>query len=185
MKHLFSLCFVFFCFIAHAEYNRGTVFFKDGSISKGLIKIKTEGGIKFKVNENAEIAEYDYHSIDGFDTEGKHYKYILVHDKEAPRLLNETLKGSITLYCDEMYNQNSNFPNAASVTSNMFIGGNNGAPCYFIKVNDDVIRIGIRIKKKHLKIFSSCESLMDKIENKELKKRNVRGIISYYNEHCW
>ncbi|WP_053976662.1 hypothetical protein [Mangrovimonas xylaniphaga] len=185
MKPLLTLCFLFVCLLSYAEYNRGTVFFKDGSLSKGLIKIKTEGGIKFKVNEDAEVVEYDYHSIDGFDTEGKHYKYILVQDKEAPKLLHETLKGSITLYCDEMYNQNFNFPNAATVMASMSTKGNNDASYYYIKVNDDIIRIGMRIKKKHLKIFSSCTSLMDKIESKELKRRNVEGIIAYYNEHCW
>lgn len=185
MKRILTLCFLFVCFLSYAEYNNGTVFFKDGSTSRGLIKIKTEGGIKFKIDQDAEVAEYDYHSIDGFDTEGKHYKYVLIHDDKAPRLLYEKLKGSITLYCDERYNQNNNFPNAATVMASMSTGGDNDSHYYFIQVNDNTIRIGTRIKKKHLKIFSSCPSLMKKIEDKELERRNVQGIIAYYNEHCW
>ncbi len=179
MKKILIL-FVMLSFIfASAQYNNGTVFFKDNTFSKGLIKIKSFGGIKFKSDKNSEAVYYDYNQINGFDVKGKRYKYVKYNDNLTPRLFNERIKGKIMLYSNEVYNPGHMVPNSGGIS---FGGGT--STIYFIKVKNKLIRIGSKIKKKHIKIFNNCPSLIQKIEKKELKKIHVYKIIAYYNNNC-
>jgi hypothetical protein len=45
---------------------------------------------------------------------------------------------------------------------------------YFIKINNKIIRIGERLKNKHLKYFEDCEILMTKIESSEFKRNEIK-----------
>jgi hypothetical protein len=55
---------------------------------------------------------------------------------------------------------------------------------YFIEKNNKTIRIGGKIKNKRMNLFSDCPILIEKIQNKEFKKREIIEIIDYYNNNC-
>jgi len=175
---------VFSCSLANAQFNKGTVFLKDSTELKGLIRIKTFGGIKFKTTQDSESTDYDYKQITGFDTDGEKYRYINNQEGFPPILLKEKIKGEISLYSNEVYNPGHSIPNgfAGGGTGMTFGGGS--ATIYHILVKNKLIRVGTKIKNKHLEILKNCTSLIEKIENKDLKKRDVYEIINYYNNSC-
>lgn len=182
MKKALTLLLIFSFFFANAQYNNGTLFLKDSTSLRGLIKIKTFGGIKFKSDNDSESIDYDYNKVDGFDLNGKSYRYVKNTNEITPRLLNENIKGKISLYSNEVYNPGHTIPNGFAGGGMSFGGGS--STIYFIKINDELTRIGAKFKNKHLELFSSCPSLTQKIENKEFKKREVYEIVSYFNDNC-
>src|SRR5690606_31960858 len=184
MKNIIIIIMVFSCSLANAQFNKGTVFLKDSTELKGLIRIKTFGGIKFKTTQDSESTDYDYKQITGFDTDGEKYRYINNQEGFPPILLKEKIKGEISLYSNEVYNPGHSIPNgfAGGGTGMTFGGGS--ATIYHILVKNKLIRVGTKIKNKHLEILKNCTSLIEKIENKDLKKRDVYEIINYYNNSC-
>lgn len=184
MKNIFIILIVFSCLLANAQFNKGTVFLKDSTELKGLIRIKAFGGIKFKPTKDSKSTFYDYNTITGFDTAGEKYRYIKYQDGFGPRLLKENIKGKISLYSNEVYNQGHTIPNGLAGGGVGMTFGGGSATIYFILVEGKLLRVGTRLKKKHLKILENCKSLTAKIKKKDFKKRDVYEIINYYNNSC-
>lgn len=180
MKNIFLIIIIFTCSLANAQFNKGTVFFKDSTDQKGLVRIKIFGGIKFKTEKDSKSTFYDYNKIIGFDTDGNKYRYVKNQDGFPPKLYKENIKGKISLYSKEV--SNPGVPNGFGGGGMTFGGGS--ATIYYILVKDKLIRVGTRIKKKHLKILKNCTTLIEKIKRKDLKKRDVFDIINYYNNSC-
>lgn len=183
MKHIFTLLILFSFAITHAQYNEGTAFFKDSTKLKGLIKIKGFGGIKYKTTKDADPITYDYNSVTGFEVDGDTYRYIKHQEGFAARLLKENLTGKIYLYSNEVYNPGHSIPNGFGGAGGMMFGGGSST-IYFLLIKDKITRVGAKLKKKHLELFKDCPSLIKKIENKDLKRRNVYDIVKYYNTNC-
>ncbi len=182
MKKTFTFLAIFSFLFMSAQYNDGIVYLKDSTELKGLIKIRSFGGIKFKPKKDSKATFYDYNLINGFDTESEKYRYIKHKSGFPPKLLKENIKGKIYLYSNEVYNPGHTVPNGFAGGGMSFGGGT--SIIYFIQVNNKLIRIGARIKKKHLKVFNDCTRLIRKIENREFKKREVYKIIEFYNKNC-
>ena len=184
MKNIFIILIVFSYSLANAQFNNGTVILKDSTILKGLIRIRTFGGIKFKKTQDSESTNYDYKQITGYNTGGEKYRYINNEEGFPPILLKEKLKGKISLYSNEVYHPGHTIPNGFAGGGTGITFGGGSATIYHILVKDKLIRVGTKIKKKHLEILKDCTSLIEKIENKDLKKRDVYAIINYYNNSC-
>lgn len=186
MKKFFTILIILSCSLVNAQFSKGTVFLKDSTKLKGLIRIKSLGGIKFKPTKDSKSKFYDYKKITGFDIEGEKYRYIKYQAGFAPKLLKEKIKGEISLYSDEFYNPGNAIPTgfAGGGTGMTFGGGGGYTKIYFILVKGNLLRVGTRLKKKHLKIFEKCKSLTEKIKKKDFKKRDVYEIINYYNNSC-
>lgn len=93
MRNIFTLLMVFSCTLVQAQFNKGTVYLKDATELKGLIRIRAFGGIKFKNTKDAKSTFYDYKQIKEFDTNGEKYRYILSQVGFPPKLLKEKIKG--------------------------------------------------------------------------------------------
>lgn len=183
MKHTFIIFIVFWCLSAKAQFNEGTIFYKNSTESKGLIRIRTIDGIKFKKTKDSESISYDNRHILGFDTAGETYRY-LQSQTGFSILLKEIIKGKMSLYSNEVTNPGHYIPNGfAGGGTGMPIGGGS-ATIYHILVDGELIRVGARWKNKHLEILKNCPSLIGKIKDKVLKKRDVYEIVDYYNHSC-
>ena len=52
---------------------------------------------------------------------------------------------------------------------------------FYMKVDNKIITIGTHISKKHLVFFKDCPELINKIKNKEFKRKEIFKIINFYN----
>ncbi len=156
-----------FCAV-NAQFNEGVVYFKD-STSSGLIKVKSFGGIKFKPSENAVAIDYDYNQINGCDVNGWQYRYEKKSSADVPKLFKLILEGEISLYKDEISNSDSTGSNGLRLQPY-------NTPVYFIKVEKELIRVGSKLKSRHLEIFDTCPLLIQKIKQYD--------IVEFYNENC-
>lgn len=176
---LFALLTVAF---VSAQFHPGKVYFKDNTSKEGLILRRTFGGIKFKTDEDSQEAKYSSDDIDGYDINEHSFRYVKLGYIEEPILMTQVLDGDITLYVDQVGNPSLPLNNGFTGTGMGFGGGTSSI--YYIKVKNEVLRLGTRLKKDKVKIFNDCPSLIQKIENKELKRRNIYKIVEYYNQNC-
>lgn len=169
---------------ASAQFHPGKVFFKDSTSKEGLILRRTFGGIKFKTDEDSKVTKYSSADIDGYDINEHRFRYVKLMYVENPLLMNLVLTGKITLYTEILSNPNMfSGSNLDRMAKEMILSGE-GPSIYYIKVKNKVIRLGTKLSKDKIKIFKDCPSLIQKIENEELKRRNIYKIVEYYNQNC-
>ncbi|MFK7834522.1 MAG: hypothetical protein AB8B52_14715 [Winogradskyella sp.] len=177
MKVLLTLVGLLFFFSVNAQYEHGTVYFKDGQTKDGLIKKGFFGGIKFKKNEESEKFTYNYEDITGYDTNSGYFRY--KNEENAGLKLYELIAiGNYNLYSQER----SNPPviDANGVFTHM--GGS--IIIYFLEIDNNFFRLGTKIKKRHLVFFEDCSLLMNKIRKRIIKRRHVYDVIDFYNRKC-
>ncbi|WP_132702673.1 hypothetical protein [Winogradskyella wandonensis] len=162
-----------------AQYERGTINYLDGTKAKGFIKHKNFGGVKFKVSENSKPVSLDYSDISGYDITDAFYRYKKLKNK-SPILLELIAIGRINLYQLNGYN-----PGLVDGNGNFNGFGAGSYSLFYIEKDNELIKLGTKFKKSHLKYLSSCVDLIDKIETKELKRKEVYKIVEYYNRNCF
>jgi hypothetical protein len=60
----------------NAQFQKGTVLFKNNTAKKGFIKTRSHDGIKFKENKNHRPMIYTHIQVVGFDIEETKYRYV-------------------------------------------------------------------------------------------------------------
>lgn len=183
MKNILTILIVLSCSLANAQFYEGTIILNDSTEIKGLVKIKTLGGVKFKSTEDADPIDYNHKQIIGFNRYGKKYRYVKIQDESLPKLLRESLQGKVSLYFNQVKIVGSTSPpGSISGPGVLYDGG--VKTIYFILINDKLIRVGTKMKKKHLDLLKNCTGLMEKMKNKDYRKNDVYKIIRYYNNQC-
>lgn len=177
MKKTFTLLAILSFLFINAQSNEGTIYLKDSTEIKGLIKIKTFGGVKYKTNENSDIIVYENSQLNGYDINenGIIKKYRFKEVQGISRRMKIERLGKINLYSIFVSNSGSAMGMGLPTSS-----GN----VYFIEKNNITIRTGARFKKGKLHLIEDCPILIDKIKKKEFKKRDVIKIIDFYNKNC-
>jgi hypothetical protein len=177
MKKTLTLLAIISFLFANAQFNKGTVYLKDSTKLKGLIKTKTFGGIKYKENDSSDIKTYENSQLNGYDIKDngvlKRYRYKSVQG--VYRKMKIVQLGKINLYSIFVSNAGSAMGMGLPVSE-----GN----VFFLEKNSMTIRTGAKFKKGKFYLIEDCPSLINKIKNKELKKREVVKIIDYYNKNC-
>lgn len=173
-------------------FEKGTLFFRDGTIEKGYIK-KKDNELKFKKKiTDKKKTKYTYKKISKviINEKGKdieyHYKIVKGKRKNTPKLLQLILLGRVSLYKIAIQDQLGN--NASPIYYNY-----NGALYYLSKENSHIAEhVGSKsiaitrksIKKGLLNYFKNCSKLTKKIKNKEFAKKDIIKIVEYYNTNC-
>jgi hypothetical protein len=200
IKKLITLILIFSYFFLNAQYEKGTVFFKDGNIKKGLIHKYKSDAIQFKTEKKSKSIKLNYKNILGFENEKGLFKYkylekrkprkvlgfdstkgkiIYEEDKnhQTPKFIRVILTGKINLYAINYFS--AGIPLQNGVT---FGGGN--STIYYIEKGTSFVELGNKVRKKIINYFNDCPVLIEKIENKILRKNNVYGIVQFYNNNC-
>ena len=162
----------------NAQYQSGTIYFKNGETKKGFIKKRNHDGIKFKENKDSKLIIYDHNHITGYDTLIGYYRYKNEY-KSSPILFELLTRGKINLYSLQKSSPGSAIPGVVGAT---FGGGTSSY--YFIEKGERFMKLGYRVNKGNLFYFTDCPILIKKIKSKEIKGSNVYEIIDFYNTHC-
>lgn len=184
MKNIFTIFTLVFCISLNAQFKEGKIYFKDNKTIKGLVKVKTLGGIKFKTTSDSGAKDYSHEQIKGYDVNGWQYRYLKDNKTLAPKLLKLILEGEISLYSKIVKNPNSAISNGSPSGGIKMIINPFPTKIYYLKSKDSVVKIGTTIKKSHLEFFKNCPELIKKIKTKEFKKWEIYEIIDFYNFDC-
>lgn len=164
---------------ANAQYVNGSINYANGTSKKGLVKITNNFKVKFKAKSEDKPSTHDHEDITGIDThDDGNYRFKKYQEGFPPMLFQELKTGKMNLYIIERYN-----PGVMNQNGMMMGGG--PSITYYIETFGKFIKLGARVKQKHLYHFSACRGLVDKIKKKEFKKNDIYGIVAFYNLHYY
>lgn len=188
-------CFVGSSF-AIAQKDATTIYFKDGTKLQGLAKLINGDKVKFKKFKGDKAQKYHFENLEQvvINDREEASTYIYLETQEGYfNVVRELEIGTVSLYVLEQ----------TSYSAPMFVGGANGqmnmvhGNYYDIKnlyvrkgINGEITHLGSnQLFSKNFKnaassYFSDCPVLVEKIINKEYKKKHIRDVVSFYNLKC-
>tara|TARA_R110000796_G_scaffold252631_1_gene389204 strand:+ start:89140 stop:89751 length:612 start_codon:yes stop_codon:yes gene_type:complete len=181
-----------------AQKTEGTLVFKNGDIKEGLVKLAGSKSVKFKATKKEKPITYDFSDLEYAKIkngdQSSLYTNVVVEGKDDPIVLEEIVKGKVTLY----HLDSKGYSPGISV-----MGGVGGAPMYtggnFYEIKNlyvlkkgetHAIHLGSnQLFSKNFKaaaseFFKDCTHLVTKIQNKEFKKKEIKAIVEFYNTQC-
>jgi hypothetical protein len=186
MKQFF-LCLTLFIFFGIGYSNAQTksveVILKSGDTLKGIGKLK-ETFVKYKKQKKSESKKIEFSKIRYMTTtwrKGYKQTHRFLREKNRGEILplQEVVKGKVSLY----------------LTSTKVIGQNGIAQVfrdYYVKrVNEKEVThimstalISGKFRKTTKKYFSDCPKLVDAIESRKFRKKDIVTVVKLYNKGC-
>ncbi|WP_324024775.1 hypothetical protein QSV08_16300 [Maribacter sp. BPC-D8] len=188
-------CFVGSSF-AIAQNDAATIYFKDGTKLQGLAKLVNGDQVKFKKFKGDKAQKYHFDNLEQvvINDREEASTYIYLETREGYfNVVRELEIGAVNLYVLEQ----------TGYSAPMFIGGVHGqmnmAHGNYYDIKNLYVRRGVSGEITHLgsnqlfsknfknaasAYFSDCPILVEKIINKEYKKKHIRDIVNFYNLKC-
>lgn len=178
-------------------YKSGMLVLKEGDKKQGLIKPKDENLLFKKGRYDNDVESYHYTEVDyvkkpNFNGEIAKFKYLKVVGGNF-RLLEEVIIGSVSLYKDtSTYNMNAMGANAGMPGAGFTMGVPQTITGYYVRRENDRHAVSISsdhlfnnsLKQKGPWFFKDCPELVKKIENKDFRKKEIKKVVRFYNDHC-
>ena len=184
-RFIFYITFLVFLFVQsfNAQTKPIELILNSGDTIKGLGKLK-KTFVKYKKEKKARYTKIDFSKIKTLTVtlkKGYERKYRFLREINQNKLLplEEIISGNLSLY----------------IIHSTSFGGNgitqSFADYYLIKDSDTKVThfgsselISTKFNKIAKKYFSDCKSLLDKLESKVFRKKDIMKIVEYYNEKC-
>ncbi len=194
-------CFFFWAillpFFTFSQSEVGTVYFKDGSVIQGLVKLKKNGEVKYLNNNTKETNIYNHRAISEVKVLDNSklitYTYKIIKGQKKPKWVMILMgKSNLCLY-GIMKNgsppipidPNSSNPQIftpMSSTIKHFVGKRTESSIH--SFDKTIYDKGKNRIERLLAYFRDCPGLCKKIEKKELNKHDLQGMVEYYNKNC-
>ncbi len=199
MKKTLLLTLTVFLFNLSAQKTKAIIYFKDGEQKEGYGILARSNSVKFTDSKKGKLEKYtrdDLKAVKIYTDEGiKKYVYVKVENHKKSILINEVMKGDLSLYTETKYNYNSTSGFAGMGNGLGFVLGGGGYEItkYFLlkKGWDEAVSFGKRgesitknFKKVAKESFEECPSLLTKVENGDFKRKDIVEMVEFYNENC-
>lgn len=196
IRWVFSIVFLgMFMVGLNAQKTPGTLVFKDGSSKKGFVRLFGSEKVKFKATKKDKAVKYHFSDLDHakiyIRDEPSIYKYIPVLGTEESLVLEEIVKGKVSLF--NLISQGYSAPvGGMGGAAPMFTGASYSIKnLYVLKEGEkEATHLGSNhLFSKNFKsaasaYFKDCATLVSKIQNKDFKKKEIKAIVEYYNTQC-
>jgi len=202
-KYFWGICLLLATF-CHAQYDwtEGELFLKDGTILKGEIKIPTPGNVdviasvtkervKFRKEKKSEKTKYNQEQVEkivfkDLDSMHGHFEYRSV-SKKKKKIVRVLHRGKINVYSKRV-NMTSASPMHGGAPTMTFTSGSD--EFYVSREGDSYITLiksrkplSRSFKKRAMRFFEDCPSLVLKIKKKEYTEEDILQIVEEY-ENC-
>jgi hypothetical protein len=185
LRKITALLFLLGSIAVDAQFQKGTLLFKNNTLKEGYIKTRSHDGIKFKENEEDKPIIYSHLQVIGFDIAETKYRYVKRNASDVePVILKEMIHGTIVLYEKEFQGGETLMEFGPGTNLPPVIVHLESSITYYMLKDEKLIKIGKKIKNRHLKMLKDCPDLISKIKKEEIHRENVITSIEYYNEHC-
>ncbi len=167
------------------------IVYKNGTILNGTGRLASKNRIKFSIHPEIKAKKISFDLIDYALIGGKRYEQHAVKDKKKKIVAEVKVAGAVWLYEVSTSGYNPGF--TAGGSGNAALGGyhyniNN----FYVKNEGDseVIHLGSNqlftknFKQGASEFFKSCPELVEKIQNREFKKKDIVNIARYFNFNC-
>jgi hypothetical protein len=135
-RKITALLFLLGFIAVDAQFQKGTLLFKNNTSKEGYIKPKSHDGLKFKENEDDKPVIYSHLQVIGFDIEETKYRYVKHNASDVePIIIKEMISGTIVLYEKEFRGEET--PTRFGPDSNLLpvTVDNKSSIIYYMSVN--------------------------------------------------
>ncbi|WP_139205194.1 hypothetical protein [Pricia antarctica] len=182
----------------YGQKTRAELIFKDSTVMKGYAEPTNVNNIRFRKEKRAKKQFFSFEEVDTlkvyYDFEPTIFVLVKIKDKTVPEVLEMAHTGKNVTYFREV-SQGYSAPIMTPTGGGGFLmtggGAYNTIYSYLRKPNEEeALYLGSsywltkNFKKTASDFFSDCPSLVKKITDKEMKKRDLKEIINYYNSVC-
>ncbi|MFA5297478.1 MAG: hypothetical protein WC389_04645 [Lutibacter sp.] len=180
-----------------AQNAKVVITLKNGDTIMGYGKIKSDY-LKYRINRNEKSVKIHFSKLERvkiyYTGETTNYVYLKVKNEEKYKVLEEVETGNVNLYklSKQVYSPGYMGSNG-NIGSVGFSGGYSyNINSFYVKKNGETEAIHLasnelfskNFKEEASEYFKDCPQLVLKIQNKELKKRDLIEIIEFYNHQC-
>ena len=193
--YIFLLCLLITAPIL-AQNDQAILEFKDGKQRKGLAKLIGGDQVEFKKAKGQKAEKFHFSELQKvviYENE-EPSTYIYIETREGRfNVVKELEIGAVNLYVLEQKGYSPPMQMAGANGHMNMTGGN----FYDIKnlyvkrgENGELTHLGSNqlfsknFKKAASDYFSNCPKLVNKIQNRDFKKKHVKDIVHYYNTKC-
>jgi hypothetical protein len=176
--------------LGFSQNNKCIIYFKDNTKVEGLGKLKMDGQVKFRLNEDSEKVFYEPKFIDRVEmNEGRlvTYKYKKIDDFGS-EWLEVLVDGKACLYTNSITYNNPSMGMGGMNGGMGFSGGGTVTYYYANHTGENTVYriatyggISRRFKKTGANFFKDCPTIVEKIENGTYKKDDLEQIVKFYN----
>jgi len=192
VKFIFRTLVVLLLFVNSltAQKQKGLIYFNDGTIKEGFVKISGNEKVKYKDSSKKNKLTYLWKNISKITIiepgNGKfHFFNIKINGDDAQRrVLQLVYEGKVNLYKHVIntYKLSPGFnfgvaPLTTQVKYISFYMNKKGEDVMFVDSNSDFTEI---VKK----YFSDCSMVKEKIDQKIYTVKNIQDIVFEYNYKC-
>lgn len=185
-------------FQCYGQKSKAELIFKDGVILKGYGEPTNVNNIRFRKEKRAKKQFFSFEEVDTlkvyYDFNPTIFVLVKIKDKTIPQVLEMAHTGKNVTYFREV-SQGYNAPMMTPAGGGGFMMTGGGmyrtTYSYLRKPGEEyALYLGSsnwltkNFKKTASEFFSDCPHLVSKISNRELKKRDLKEIIHYYNSVC-
>jgi hypothetical protein len=181
---------------AQIGYSKAKIYFKDGTIKEGFGKhiFLSNKKIKFKENKKDKPIELGFIKVDKFILNDIEYDFKIIKGKSEITFFKVKQRGKVSLYYTIKTNNSAPMGGMNTGGIGVGIGFSTSSEVYYIGKNDEdqitqLFNLFGPSKKIFKKIvpqfFGDCPDLLDKIDYKEYKKRDIVKIVDFYNKKCF
>ncbi|SIT11983.1 hypothetical protein SAMN05421766_11149 [Zobellia uliginosa] len=199
IKNTITLIFTFiligFIYGQDNTWNEGELFLKNGESKKGLIKVgyhnkaltlsANDQTVFFKSDKRAKKEKFKQEHVDYFINSGNEYYTYIPVSKNKRQLFKRIIEGKASLYVRRYYSgrsEHTNNLNGMKTTS-----FNHDIEYYILKKGESKANLYLAdkvlsVRKKALKYFSDCPSLIKELKAKKYGRKYFREIVEEYNK---
>ena len=176
-----------------AQKTKAELIFKDGTRLEGLGRLTNDKQIRYRKSVDHKKKTFSFAEVDTLkllaDGRLQLWVQVRVKNKYEPKILELTVVGK-NVFCYEesqMVYRTSN-----TVNNGMGIGDFATETFIYLRKPGEAMAIPIitndfifrSFRKRASEYFADCPELADKIRKRELRKREIKEIIEFYNNHC-
>ncbi|WP_230153854.1 hypothetical protein [Flavobacterium sp. CECT 9288] len=176
------------------QMREATIQFNDYTTISGYGEIK-KNEILFQLELKDEISQWNYESIKGITFSGygfaERFEYVKLKENAPPILLEVIEEGIVNLYRKIKLTRNflvNPFSDQGieNMATNKSMSDETIQTDYFVKRNSEkyATNISSNFNKSAPIYFADCQSILDRIRNKKLSKKNIPDVIFDYNNYC-
>jgi len=196
MKKIVLLVTLILSTVAFSQNQKCIIHFKDGKTLEGLGRLKFDGRVKFRLNEDADSEFINSEQISTVEVENDENLQTFVYKKvkdDYPIWMKIIITGKVNLYTNDVSGFNFSTINAQPGFGGGIAMGGGGAITYFYVDHEgesEVFKIastgtiGGNFRNSASYFFKDCPVLIEKIQNKTYKKSNLEEIVAFYNSNC-
>ena len=199
IKNTITLIFTFILIGSiHGQANkwfRGELFLKNGESKNGLIKVgyhnkaltlsANDQTVFFKLDKKAKKEKFKQAKVDHFITRGNEYYTYIPVSKNKRQLFKLIIDGKASLYFRKFYGGTSTHTNSLNGMTTTL--SSYDEEYYILKEGESKAHLYLAdkvlsVRKKALKYFSDCPSLVKELKDKKYGRKYFREIVEEYNK---